>query len=390
MRWMCRIIPTGDLSSIAQKQSLLIFGRRIKTQEMQSRLFVAPTLMKLAFGDNIFDDAFNTGTQSQLLLNELKMLYSTPTMDYNEHAKADRINQILTFTDFGGLDYNQFIWMHSKCTFFYTPRVEEALRTLIEFIRDHHCVGFEKDILPPIVADNIFFIAVQLFEFIYDLKDESFNDFLLLAVRKIARAKNLIGLTKYLSSKSIGSCTNNRWRALIGEKLDDKEEPTFIDLFVALVDDNVPITKSVVKDNFFNIKDRATEILNYLLFANDYGTINRWLVTSNPSKFFKAAKVKPGSVFFTTEFYHKLILVEPFDKDILKSAYLPVFYEHYMAEYGEQVRKPSFAAYASSVNRGGRAMARIAASIRPAHRPRPRPRRAARHTSTSSSSSSSN
>ena len=342
--------------------------------------------MKLAFGDNVFDDAFNTGTQSQLLLGELKMLYSTPTMDYNEHAKADRINQILTFTDFGGLDYNQFIWMHSKCTFFYKPRVEQALITLIEFIRDHHCVDIEKDIIPPIVADNIFFIAVQLFEFINDLKDDSFNDFLLLAVRKIARAKNLIGLTKYLSSKSIGSCTNNRWRALIGEKLDDTEELSHIDLFIELVLDNVPITKDIVKDNFFDIKNRATEILNYLLFANDYGTIDRWLVTSNPSKFFKAAKVKDGSVFFTTEFYHKLILVEPFDKNVLKSAYLPVFYKHYMAEYGEQVRRPSFAAYASSVNRGRRALARIMASTRPAHRPRPRPRRT-RNTSTTSSSS---
>lgn len=355
---------------------------------MQSKMFVAPTIMRLAFGDNVFDDAFNTGTQSQLLLNELKMLYSTPTMDYNEHAKADRINQILTFTDFGGLDYNQFIWMHSKCTFFYKPRVEQALTTLIEFIRDHHCVDIEKDILPPIVADNIFFIAIQLFEFINDLKDDSFNDFLLLAVRKIARAKNLIGLTKYLSSKSIGSCTNNRWRALIGEKLDDTEEPSFIDLFIDLVHDNVPITKDVVKNSFFDIRGRATEILNYLIIANDVKTIDRWFAYSNPSKFFKAAKVKPGSVFFTTEFYHKLILVEPFDKNILKSAYLPVFYEHYMAEYGEQVTTPSFAAYASSVNRGRRAMARIMAITRPAHRPRPRPRaRRTRNTSTTYSSS---
>ena len=265
----------------------------------------------------------------------MNLLLRIPSMNgelLSEEESVVRINEILVTEPLGGsFDYTKINHILDDCTSerFRQKHMLNIYHEFLDFVRCNRGQFSMKPKLPKKIVDHLFFLFTRL------LFDGSIcNDglakqsFIILNTVLKEMGLHLDGLHRYCSQNNIdvlkvfNGSVNMYWRDITCSHYTPHSRHTFIDEFI---NDMEHYDRKHTDLSYYN--DIYADIINYLVLMDKKDTLDKMFHELNMSELL--IDCAENSVYFTPEFYHKLIDQDTFDEEALDACISDEYLEQY-------------------------------------------------------------
>ena len=309
----------------AHNHSSIIFD----LETMKESLFVRPN------DGEVINDLANM-CRDQPSIELMNLLLRIPPMHgelLSEEESVIRINEILvTEPLYGSFDYRKIIYILDECTS-ERFRQKHVLNIYHEFLDFVHCSRGQfsmKPKLPKKIVNHLFFLFTHL------LFDGSIcNDglakqsFVILNTVLQESGLCLDGLHRHCSQNNINvwkvfsTSVGGIWRDIMyASSYHTHPEHNYIDEFI---DNMKRYDRNHTDLSYYN--DIYADIINYLVLTDKKDTLNKMFLELDMSDILM--NCAENSVYFTPEFYHKLINQDTFNEEALDACISDVYMEQY-------------------------------------------------------------
>ena len=298
-------------------------------ETMKGSLFVRPK------DNNVIKDLAKM-CRDPVSIELMNLLLRIPSMNgklLSEEESVIRINEILvTKPLYGSFDYRKFDYTLDECVS-ERFRQKHVLNIYHEFLDFVHCNRGRfsmKPKLPKKILDHLFFLFTRL---LFDgsicndgLAKESF--IILNTVLK-ENGYELDGLNRYCEQTNIDTqavfngSVSMYWRDIMyASSYHTHSEHNYIDDFIDKI--------GGYNHNYTDLSyysDIYADIINYLVLMDKNDTLDRMFLELDMSDLL--INCVEHSVYFTPEFYHKLINQDTFDEEALDACISDIYMEQY-------------------------------------------------------------
>ena len=303
----------------------MIFGH----ETMKGSLFVRPNDGKV-----IKDLAEMCRDQPSIEL--MNLLLRIPPMNgelLSEEESVVRINEILvTEPLYGSFDYKKIDYILDECTSdrFRQKHVLNIYHEFLDFVRCNRGQFSMKPKLPKKILDHLFFLFTHLLSEGLTCNNElAMESFTILNTVLKEKGYDLDGINMYCEQTNIDTqavfngSVSMYWRDIMyASSYHTHSDYTYIDEFI----DNM----GEYNHNYTDLSyydDMYADIINYLVLMDKNDTLDRMFLELDMSDLL--INCVEHSIYFTPEFYHKLINQDTFDEEALDACISDVYMEQY-------------------------------------------------------------